>query len=95
MIMRSKAEQNGSDGSKPPLWLQNASLVATIALALVAVIGALVATIHFTIQVDVTPALIRLEDRQSVIEVRLNGIDQRLNNIDQRLERIETAVIGR
>lgn len=70
-------------------------MVATIALALVAVIGVLVATIHFTIRVDVTPALIRLADRQSAIEVRLNGIDQRLDNIDQRLDRIETAVVGR
>lgn len=95
MILRSKAEQNENDGSKPPVWLQNASMVATIALALVAVIGALVATIHFTIRVDVTPALIRLENQQSAIEVRLNGMDQRLDNIDQRLERIETAVIRR
>lgn len=95
MIIRSKAEQKDSNRNKPPVWLLNASMIVTIALALVAVIGALVATIHFTIRVDVTPALIRLEDRQSTIEVRLNGIDQRLDNIDQRLDRIETAVVGR
>lgn len=95
MISRPRSQQENSGNGKPPVWLQTAGIVATIALALVAVIGALVATIHFTIRVDVTPALIRLEDRQDVIEVRLEGIEQRLDGMDQRLARIEAAVIKR
>jgi hypothetical protein len=78
------SESNG----KPPLWLQTAGIVATIVAAIVLTLTALAAASHFTIQADVTPSLIRLEDRQTAIEVRLDGIDQ-------RLDRIEAAVVER
>ena len=99
----SKSQALDADNSgKPPVWLQTAGIVATIIAAIVLTLTSLAAVIHFTIQADVTPSLIRLEDRQTAIEVRLDGIDQRFDGIDQRfdgidqrLERIEAAVIKR
>lgn len=95
MISYPRSRREELSNGKSPVWPQAAGIVVTFALALVA-------TIHFTIRVDVTPALIRLEDRQVRIEdwqtlmvERLDGIENRLNRFDQRLERIEAALIKR
>ena len=79
--------------TRPPTWLQSAGIVATIVLATLALISALVATIHFTIKVDVSPQLGVIESRLSTVETHLDQLqassDAHYEALNQRLGRIE------
>ena len=71
------------DNNKFSMWLDAAAKLATITIAIVAVISAFVAILHFTIRADVTPQL-------TVIEAQLSGFEQKieaqLSGFEQKIE---------
>ena len=79
------------DSSRSPHWLDVGAKLAAIVLAVVAVLGALAATIHFTVQADIGPRLTALEthltDFEKSAELRFDAIDQRLGRIEDLLEK--------
>ena len=91
------------NSNKFSMWLDAAAKLATITIAIVAVISAFVAMLHFTIRADVTPQLTAIEAQLAgfeqktevqfeAIEQRFDANEQRFNAIDQRLERIENLL---
>lgn len=81
------------NSNKFPMWLDAAAKLATITIAIVAVISAFVAMLHFTIRADVTPQLTAIEAQlvgfEQKTEVQFEAIGQRFNAIDQKFDAID------
>jgi len=85
-----------SDTKPIPQWPDILSRLATIVIALVAVLSALASVNFFVVRAvvieQVKPQFQRIDQQFQQVDQRFQQVDQRFQQVEQRLERIENKL---